>query len=264
MNRIDFIAGGMMGDFIHCMSVVKCMCERDGAKACIYLTDDTKYGGDVWRYGAAKAHADVGEFVMAQDYVESFEILTNQPIGNHCNLNGWRSYIMQMYMKEGAFTRCWSDFLSETYGLRLALEYRWMDIPKDNSFFDKTIIHRSIHRHNPRFPWRDIVDSIAGDIIFLTTNQEEFNRFHFKGQKVKLHLVSTVSEMATAIASCKYFIGNQSSPAAIASALDVPRLIELGAAEARFYSGESGYSKNVSWFLNRNDKFISENSLIKI
>lgn len=264
MNAIDFIAGGMMGDFIHAMSVVKSICLRDNAKATIYLTENPAYGGDVWRYGAAKAHTDMKDFVMAQDYVEKFEVLAGQPIGNHYNLNGWRSYIMNMYRKDGGFKRCWSDFLSEAYGLPLSPEYAWMDMVEDERFKDCVVVHRSTHRHNTHFPWRKILDSLEGDIIFMTTSQEEFDRFAFKGDRVKILLVATISEMATIIASCRYFIGNQSSPAAIASALDVPRLIELGQAEARFYSGESKYSKSISWFLNHGDKFMSENSLVKI
>lgn len=254
----------MMGDFIHSLSAVKNICQKENAMANIYITDNQAYGGDIWKYGADKAHSDVKDLVLNQSYVNKFEILSNQKIDKYCNLNAWRGYIMGLYRQEGAFNRCWSDFISQTYSFSIPAEFKWMQIVKDDQFSDKIVIHRSTHRHNKDFPWQQILNSISSDILFITSSEDEFSHFQFKNEKVKIHLVKTISEMAIVIGSSRYFIGNQSAPAAIASALDIPRTIELGQAEYKFYSGESKYSKNISWFLNNGNKHIAENSIIKI
>lgn len=254
----------MMGDFIHSLSAVKNICEKNNAKARIYLSDDRNYGGDTWRHGVDKAHADLKDIVMNQSYVDGFEVLSNQGIVSAYNLNGWRSYIMTLYMKEGGFKRCWSDFMSQTYGFGITADYGWLNIVKNEEFKDKVIIHRSTHRHNNDFPWETVLDSIKEDILFLTSSEEEFNNFKFKRDRIKLHLVQTMSDMAVVIGSCKYFVGNQSAPFALASSMDVSRLVELNEEASRFYMSEEKYSKNISWFLNGNNKHISENSLVKL
>ena len=65
--------------------------------------------------------------------------------------------------------------------------------------------------------------------------------------------------MAAAMNGCKLFIGNQSMPFTIASALDIPRVCELHHASAEFYTGEHKYSDNISWFLNNDIKHNSPN-----
>ena len=84
---------------------------------------------------------------------------------------------------------------------------------------------------------------------FVTNDQMEWDLFPYK-DKAQLHLVKTISEMAIAINSGKLFIGNQSAPLAIASALDVPRVCELDYDPAPFYMGEEKYSNNIKWYLN--------------
>jgi ADP-heptose:LPS heptosyltransferase len=58
---------------------------------------------------------------------------------------------------------------------------------------------------------------------------------------------TNILELATYINSCKYFVGNQSSPFAIANALDVPRLgiLDLDHNNYIFYNEEAKYSKNI-------------------
>jgi ADP-heptose:LPS heptosyltransferase len=54
-------------------------------------------------------------------------------------------------------------------------------------------------------------------------------------------------DFCRAIAGCKFFIGNQSSPLAIAHALDVPRLGELSNGDSVHYVGEEEFFPRMNW-----------------
>lgn len=256
MKTINFVACGMMGDFIHTLYAVKNICERDNAKANIYLTDNiTTYGGDAWRMGTIRAHVDLEDLLMQQPYINSVELLPNGFNEPFINLNQWRDGITNFAVKNGYYSQSWTEFLSECYEFNIPEGYKWINTTKDESLKNTIAIHRSIHRHNVDFPWEIILNSSNENFIFLTCSEDEWEEFSFKNDRIKLRLVSTMSEMAVCINSCKFFIGNQSAPFALASALDVARLVELDAEPAPFYMNESKYSGNISWFLREDRKY---------
>lgn len=265
MKEINFISGGKMGDFIHSMYAVKHICEKENSKANIYITDNGFYGGDKWTFGAEKAYGDILSTITSQVFVNKFEVLKRPMFEAYTDLNLWRNYVMQDYYSQGFFSKTWAEVLSYCYDFKISKNYKWIDFNKqDNDTKDKIVITRSLQRHNRSFDWNKIINNIEEEIIFLTPSYPEWQGFPFKNKKVKLKVVSTIDEMVIGINSCKYFIGNQSCGFAIASALDVNRLVETNKIDAGFYKGESKYSENISWFLNDNDKYINENSLIKI
>lgn len=240
----------MLGDFIHSLSVVKNVCEKRKVKANIYLTDKIHlYNGDVWKMGCEKAHRDLNELVMSQWFANSFEILPDGFDEPHTNLSCWRLGIEDDRRKNGFYYRSWSELLSGYYDYEICPTYKWLNENLVNDEVKgKIAIHRSLHRHNPSFNWDSILN-MDEEFVFVTSSIEEWERFPFKNDRVKLKLVSTISEMAIYINSCKYFIGNQSAPLSLASAFDVPRLIELDYSSCVFYMNERKYSKNISWYL---------------
>lgn len=254
MTEINFIMGGMIGDFIHLLLAVKNICLQKNAKANIFLTD--KHGGDNWTYGIEKAYQDLYSLVISQFYVNSFEIVPNNFSFHHINLNTWRE-------PKNGFIYCWSDMLSSCYNFSINTDYKWLDLNKTNSEIkNKILIHKSTKRHNADFDWDFIFDKLEGEKVFITSSENEWKMFSHKN-KTSLLLTATIEEMSIAINSCKYFVGNQSSPFAIASALDIPRLVELDKwGGAVFYKGEEKYSNNISWILTNSQKHISSNSLI--
>lgn len=259
MKEINFISCGLLGDFFHCLSVVKHICQRDNAKANIYLSGNVgKYSGDYWRFSVEKAHEDLINIVSAQPYVNKFEVVPdnfNQPF---INLNSWRHFKNLYYIT-------WSDLLSNCYSFGMSNPYKWITIDKiDSEIKDKIVIHHSTKRYNTSFDWNSVFSNANEEFVFVTYSMDEWDQFPFKNDRLKLKLVSTLEEMSVAINSCKLFIGNQSAPLALASALDVNRIAELFHAESQFYMGENKYSENISWFLNNDQKYFSNKSLIKL
>ena len=248
--NINFISGGMLGDFIHNMAVVKNVCDKEKCRANVYLTDKIGiYNGDTWKMGCERAHSDLKELIMSQPFVDKFEVLPDGFDQPFINLNAWRVSIEQDRMEKGYYYRSWSELLSRHYGYNISTQYRWLDAPKDEvDVKGKIVIHRSTHRHNPTFNWERILDRDEG-FVFVTSAISEWDKFPFKKDNVKLRIVESINDRASCINSGKYFIGNQSAPFALASALDVPRFVELDGSAFMFYMNEKKYSSNISWHL---------------
>ena len=202
--------------------------------------------------------------MVAQSYVNKFEIMPagfNEPF---TDLNTWRGTVGTTHAQYGSYNKCWSEVLSGDYHFTIPQDYRWITVNQVNAQTqNKVVIHRSKHRHNGAFPWSRLLSSIPDEVMFVTTDMNEWNLFPYKYGNVKLHLVNTITEMAAAINSSRLFIGNQSAPFSLASSLDAPRLVELDYDPCAFYMDERKYSSNISWFLNDSTKFFTHNFPIK-
>lgn len=258
---INFLSGGMMGDFIQTLYVVKNICQERNDKANLYLVNE----GDIWKHGIQKAYNDLEQLIKFQPYINSFQIKTKELAEPYINLNDWRLLAASNHAKKDSYDICWSDLLFQFYQFNISKRYQWLNAVHPNIISRrKIVIHRSVHRHNNNFPWQYITSDISHRFLFLTSYPIEYSKFPFKNSNVELCQVDTINDMTNVIASCDMFIGNQSAPFSIACALDVPRLVELAEEPAGFYMDETKYSSNISWFLNNNTKYISPNSLIKL
>lgn len=234
---LNFTSGGLMGDFINSLYAVKNICEREQARANIFLTD----GGDPFKYGVKKAFEDLKEIVLEQSYVKSFTL--QQVKAPFIDLNLWRNEVRRDYFN-GGYRKSWSEVFSGYYKFNIPSEYQWLFTNKtDEKTKGKTLIHRSTKRHSKTFDWENVLNE---DVLFITTDINEYNDFFLK-DKVDLYLVNTISELAITINSCQKFVGNQSAPFAIASAFDKERICELDSIDAVFYSGEVKYSKKMGY-----------------
>lgn len=243
MKLINFCCGGLMGDFIHSIAACKNICNKEEAKANLYISNG--YLADPFRYGVEKAYEDTYGLIMAQGYINSYNILPDgfsEPI---INLNSWRREVHETYNKTGGYNKCWTKLMAETFDYTIG-EYKWFSVPplKPN-LINKVVIHRSQQRHNKAFG--EYFERLTETPIFLTTNELEYDNFEYK-DRAELLLVKTITEMAIAIKSSKLFIGNQSAPFAIACALDVNRVCELCPHDASpFYLDEKKYSRKIKF-----------------
>lgn len=249
MKELNFIAGGMMGDFIHSLFVVYNLCKKEKAFANIYLTDS----GDTWRYGLDKAYLDLKELMLRQPYIKRFEVcMDTSLIENPINLNTWRQVVAETHNRTGKYDICWTDLLSQHYGFEYPpiedFGHKWLGCVPDDRSKGRYLVHRSKHRHNAAFPMQELKDSFI-DPLFVTTDINEHILFEKECGKIELLLVKDIWELASTIAGCAFFFGNQSAPLALACALDVPRNAELDHDPAPFYIGEERYSKNMNWWL---------------
>lgn len=247
MKVINFCAGGLMGDFIHSLSACKNICKSENAIANLYITDG--YLADPFRYGVQKAFDDIQDLICYQDYIGYFSIMPDGFDEPMINLNQWRKEVHQTYRKLGGYNKCWTELLAGTFNYTPST-YSWLSAPAiDFNTNGRVVIHRSMSRHNSIL-YDPFIESLNERPVFLTTNVEEYNNFKYKDISDP-YVVPTITTMAVAIKSSKLFIGNQSSPFALASALDVNRVCELDAGDASpFYIGEEKYSTKLKLLSN--------------
>jgi hypothetical protein len=236
MENLNFISGGKTGDLIHNMYAVKNICLKENKKANIFITDNLSFGGDNFHYPINKTYVDLKDFFEYQDYVNSFNILQSN-IPNFINLNSWRTYFL--------FGRVnWSYLLSSLYNFTEDGS-NWMKYSKNDEYSDYIIIHRSLHRHSTNFPWERIVRE--NKCLFVTTDIREYESFSFKDY-VEKEICEDINKLALVINSGKFFIGNMSTPLAIAHSLGVPRLTELFRYDEIFYIGEEKNFNNYFYY----------------
>jgi hypothetical protein len=254
--------GGKLGDFLHSMFAVKQMCRQFDVKSDVYMYDIG------WEYGIENTFSELKPIFLAQDYIESFNILyeceidsvqrpeQNKPIKiNNIQLlqDGYTDlgdYIRSPWL----YKTCWSEIYSKTFGFDIKNEYSWITWNKtDINFTDKVLIHRRYNpvRINDLFPYQKILEKYGDDVIFVSSNQVDYEKFPYKS--IPFVQLKTLDEWFTAINSCRLIVSNLTGPAVIAHALDKPRIIELPDIIDSIHSiGEEKYSKNVNWFIDKN------------
>lgn len=261
MKEINFIASGLLGDFIQSLYTIKNVCRREHAIANLYLASG--HGGDDWRFGPERAYNDLKSLITQQPYINRFELLETRP-DTYINLNDWRIRAANDFVTKGEYPTCWSELLSQEFHFSIPTDdYKWITAPTTPEFQDVVLVHRSYHRHGG-FPWGETLQKIPYKMRFLTSNERDWDEFGFKVPGLEPLFVDTIEQMATALNSCKYFIGNQSAPFSLACALDIPRLGELEAGVWKFYKDEVKYTNNMSYFLSNEQKHYANNALIRV
>ena len=83
---IKYISGGLLGDFIHQLSIVNELYIKTNRKGIIYIANI----GDNFRNGLEKTYSDLYDIVMLQEYIEGFKIYNGESYDY--NLSEWRTY----------------------------------------------------------------------------------------------------------------------------------------------------------------------------
>ena len=263
----NFLMGGKLGDFLHSLFAVKHL----NTSADVYMYDIG------WEFGINNTYEELRPILLNQNYIRSLSILTDyelDPVQTSTNNTPVRiknsKLVNEGYVDLGGYIRspwlykaCWSELYANTFNFIIGNEYAWITHNKiDERFVGKVVIHR---RNNPArlnndFPFNQIIEQYGDDIIFVSSNEDDYRAFPH--QHIPFVKITTLDEWFTTINSCGLMISNLTSPAVIAHALDVPRLIELpNTLDAIHCMGEEKYSTNVNWYLSDTQNTLYEKIL---
>lgn len=232
---INYLCGGRLGDFIHALYVIMCNYKSKGIKGNIYITDNLAYAGDCFSCPLSQTFSELYPIVIQQEYIQHFSIYKDEHID--VNLNLFRHY-PRLYHDS------WLEIMANRFHVPL-LEEPWIKITDKNiNYKDIILIHQSHHhsRYIPQFIQLMEMITYKNKCLFITCNPVEYDNFPLK-HRIPLELKSTLEEMYDAINGCKLFIGNQSSPLAMAYSLGKPILCQL--TEGRFY--DKKHYKELNW-----------------
>jgi hypothetical protein len=94
----------------------------------------------------------------------------------------------------------------------------WLTVQPSPGFTGRIVINKTHRYPNNLFPWKELVNTFSREMIFVGL-ESEHRDFCQKYGKVDYHKTMDMLDVAQVIAGSDLFIGNQSSPNAIAEGL---------------------------------------------
>jgi len=243
---IDCLIGGRLGDFIHSLVIPKQIYEYSGIKSKILIADK----GDVFSNGLLNTYKELIPIMENQEYIGGFELYDSEI---HKNIQKDLSTIRE---SPHLYTTCWNEILFKTYlpehRHEVPQELSWLNstknIPELNDVILVNRAPRSSMEDSTITRWEEIFKNYEEyKFLFVCSDKNQYIEFEFGN--IELLYCETLEEMVNSIGSCAMFVGNQSTPFAIASALNKPRVVELiSKIDQIHYINDTKYYKNMTYF----------------
>lgn len=212
---IRYVSCGMLGDFIHQLSIVNENYQNTGRKGIIYISEFAEH----FRFGLEKAFRDLLPLLTSFDYVESFSIHRGEPVD--IDISTWRGS-PQLYRTH------WYNIFKNEYNIDFG-KHAWMTSKCQRpDFTGKTVISTSMNRWGTN-NYKNLASFIdVSNAIFVSFDNPSHIYFMDKTKiNIPVYICSTLSEIVDIINSCDTFVGNLSAPLAIAFSLHKKSLIIL-------------------------------------
>jgi hypothetical protein len=119
-----------------------------------------------------------------------------------------------------------ADIHAAWVGVTLNPYTPWLKVKPSKEMNGKVLVHKSPRYANPKFPWRALADKYGDRMVAVGVEDELHVLVTALGREIPLRKTKSYLELAELIAGCDLFIGNQSSPCAIALGLGVPTVQE--------------------------------------
>lgn len=188
--------------------------------------------------------------IEAQEYINSCLVYDDQKI--HIDLDVVRSKTIPL--TNGNIARWYSYFT----GITPELWKSWLTVEPDKTFSDSIVLARSGRYRNPSIDYSFL--RRYDNMVFIGV-QSEYEEMKKVVPNIEWVQVTDFCQLASIIAGCKFFIGNQSFPYAIAEGLKVPRILEVYAKMANVIpEGEKGYE---FYFQNHFEELVHDLSSVK-
>jgi uncharacterized protein DUF5672 len=219
-----FHHSGDLGDIIYSLATVKAL-----GGGVLYLSPDNRspYPGPT-RLRLDHASCDrYSPFFEQQPYVTYSRFTPTTPASTDYDLN-----LFRQHYRNGTATQFDTLFQlhARTFNVHPLDETQpWLKVdgPRPDSS-RPIVINRTARYRNPHFPWRHLIQRHGNRMLFVGLEAEYQSLRQEIGVTPAPVWVPTpnLTELARIIAGAKFFIGNQSTPMALALGLGVPLLQE--------------------------------------
>jgi len=227
--------GPKLGDFIHGLVIPKYIWETTGEKANIYISNEAcTFSRDI-----TSTYLELAPILEKQEYVEKFNIHTGEKVDYE---------IFRFRQHKDIFKDAWSKIYFSAF-LQMEeppINYQWLDSPDMPT--GEVIINRSIRSMSKTT--QEWYKKLIGErpAAFVYSDNSQYDAFPLKNLARPIYC-EKLENMVAIIKSSRLFIGNQSAPLAIASALNVKRIAELRRGpDAPHYREEMKYNDNLITF----------------
>lgn len=217
----NILVGGKLGDFIHALILPKYIFDTTGEKSNVYICN---HENEVFASGIHNSYNELLPIMLSQRYVNDFQIFAEQT-SIDIDLTKFRQ-------QENLFSTSWNEFYLWNYindTIHVPFNYSWIETPVNDMFKDSLLINRNIlpyvNETAERF-YENYVRAYKDRVFFICSWPEQYENFSLKNE-VPMILMPKLHDVVNAIGSCKHFLGNLTATAAIASATNTNRTIEI-------------------------------------
>lgn len=252
---INFIHSGNLGDVLYALSGIKSVCDKNNARARIYLWLNRPAA---YYDGAVHPVVDDGKIMVmlnsymfnmakplleAQEYIESCQVWEGQePIKNVIDLNRIRQVSIGI---PGGDIKKWYTYLFPDMCFDPAEQVIFLPKTEEKhqseEFGDYILVNRTERYRSTYIGYLFLNNYPEGKVLFAGTIKE-FDIFRMQVPNVLHCDCPNFLELAYWIKNAKAFIGNQSMCFSIAEQMKSPRILEVCSwAQNVIVSGPNGY-----------------------
>jgi hypothetical protein len=217
LKPITYVSGGLLGDFIHQLSIINETFLNTGRKGILYIANNI--GGDNFRYDLSKTFEDTYKVISQQSYIKEYKIYTNEQYD--INLSGWRN--SRLLLKTS-----WDKIFCDIYNVEWGT-HPWIHVPKNDMWKDTILVTTTSYRPAYNINFAELCEKYGETITILDFSDSETNFFKktFNAVNVATYKPVDLYDLSVAINSCKLFIGNMSSPLTFAYAVHKQSIVGL-------------------------------------
>ena len=234
---IVYISGGLLGDFVHQLSIINENFLRTGRKGILYIANI----GDTFRFGVSRAYADTFPIVSKQIYIKTYAIHNNERYD--VNLSNWRQ-------SELLNKTSWDNIFFNTYKVKWGA-HKWISVPVNDEWKDTILISTTSYRPVYNIDFAHLCETYGKNVKFVALDPKEYNLFKRK-YNIDAYSPSSIYELCVAINSCKLFIGNFSAPLAFAYAMHKKTVVGISDNSDAIH--QSGLNKVIPNIIQISDK----------
>jgi hypothetical protein len=220
-GAVHFKHFGLIGDIIYAIPAMKALAGNKKIHLHLQINQSSLYKKGMKHYNQGKILTEksvemLAPLLLSQPEFAVCDILSTQKIDY--DLDEFRKFPFDYN------TNHICRWYFHMYGITADLSKPWLTVAPDKSFTNEIVIARSFRYRAPGISYSFLQQ--YPNITFLGV-KEEFEDLKIQLPHLKYKPVNNFLEFAQVIAGCKFFIGNQSFPFAVAEALKVPRALEL-------------------------------------
>lgn len=220
-TAVHFRHSGLIGDIIYAIPAMQVLAAGKEIHLHLLINQKSLYKKGMQHYNKNKILTEksvewLSPLLLTQPGFKCCDIYTNQQIDY--DLDVFRKYPFDY--NTGHICRWY--FL--TYGITKDLSEPWLFVQADNAFQNEIIISRSFRYRAPGISYDFLAKYPAITFLGLPDEYEDMKK---SIPQLKYKAVKDFLEFAQIIAGCRFFIGNQSFPFALAEAIKVKRALEV-------------------------------------
>jgi len=210
----NVLVSGKLGDLIHSLWVCHHLFHSKGIKSNVFMTDEV----EPFEYGLISTYNELYDIVTQQEWCYQFNLWGGEHI-DYLTTNFRHSPLL--------YRACWTEIMCQTFfqgdSPKLGAWIKVDCVPNERILISRRF-KNEMTKDVIRF-YDELTNRKDTEVVFLGS-LHDYNLFPFKDRIPHLIPV-TIKDWLNEISKSQLFVGNQSSPLAMASALNVKRIGEL-------------------------------------